>query len=59
MKPNRSFRKRLITGITVYAVLFLILLVIINQTKLGAWTDGVTKLFRPILIGLSLAGSPG
>ena len=55
MKPNRSFRKRLITGITVYAVLFLILLVIINQTKLGAWTDGVTKLFRPILIGLSLA----
>lgn len=55
MNSNRSFRKRVLTGIAVYASLFLVLLLIINRGKLGAWFDSILLLFRPILIGLSLA----
>lgn len=56
MRNNeRSFRKRLMTGIAVYAALFLLLVLVINRSRLGDWMDGVLLLFRPILIGLALA----
>ena len=55
MKERSSFRRRALIGIAVYAVLFLILMLIINRTKLGSWLDSVLLLFRPILIGLALA----
>lgn len=55
MSEKNTFRKKLIVGIVVYALLFLGLLLIINRTKLGSWLDSVLLLFRPILIGLALA----
>ena len=55
MRSERSFRRKLITAVVVYAILFLLLLLVINRTKLGDWMDGVTELFRPIIIGLALA----
>ncbi|HBF15677.1 MAG TPA: hypothetical protein DDW30_08395 [Clostridiales bacterium] len=55
MKEKSSFRRRALIGIAVYAVLFLILVLIINRTKLGSWLDSILLLFRPILIGLALA----
>lgn len=53
--PKRSFRQNLWLGVSIYAALFVVLLIIINRTKLGAWADSVVALFRPILIGLVLA----
>lgn len=50
-----SFRRKALIGAAVYAVLLLVLLLVINRTKLGSWLDGVLLLFRPILIGLALA----
>ncbi len=55
MNGKFSFRRRVLIGIAVYATLFLVLLLIINRTKLGAWADSVLLLFRPILMGLALA----
>lgn len=55
MKERSSFRRRVLIGIAVYAILFLILMLIINRTKLGSWLDSILLLFRPILIGLALA----
>lgn len=55
MKERSSFRRRALIGIAVYAILFLILMLIINRTKLGSWLDSILLLFRPILIGLALA----
>ena len=55
MNEKSSFRRRVLIGIAVYATLFLVLLLIINRTKLGAWADSVLLLFRPILMGLALA----
>lgn len=55
MNSNRSFRKRVLIGVIVYATLFLLLLLVINRTKLGSWMDGVLLLFRPIIIGFALA----
>lgn len=55
MSEKSTFRKRLQIGIAIYAVLFLALMIVINRTKLGEWTDSVLLLFRPILIGLTMA----
>lgn len=55
MSEKNTFRKKLIIGTIVYALLFLGLMLIINRTKLGSWLDSVLLLFRPILIGLALA----
>ncbi len=55
MSNSRSFRRKVITAVIVYAILFLGLLIVINRTKLGEWVDSVILLFRPIIIGLVLA----
>lgn len=55
MSAKSTFRKKMQIGIAVYAVLFLALMIVINRTKLGEWTDSVLLLFRPILIGLTMA----
>lgn len=55
MSEKSTFRKKMQIGIAVYAVLFLALMIVINRTKLGEWTDSVLLLFRPILIGLTMA----
>lgn len=55
MRKERSFRRKLMVGIAVYAALFLLLILIINRAQLSDWVDGVLLLFRPIIIGLALA----
>ena len=48
-------QKRFLRGLSVYALVFLILLVITNVTPLNAWINGLLYIFRPVLIGLVLA----
>ena len=48
MKEKSSFRRRALIGIAVYAVLFLILMLIINRTKLGSWLDSILLLYPSI-----------
>lgn len=55
MNGKNSFRRKVLTGAIVYALLLLGLFIVINLTEINEWLDGVLLLFRPILIGLVLA----
>lgn len=48
-------QKRFLRGLSVYALVFLILLVISNVTPLNAWINSLLYILRPVLIGLILA----
>lgn len=56
MNDSEKFsRKKLLTVISVCAVLILLALFIANSVALKAWFRSVLILFRPILIGLTIA----
>ena len=48
-------QKRFLRGLSVYALVFLILLTIANVKPLNVWINGLLYIFRPVLIGLILA----
>lgn len=48
-------QKRYLRGLAIYALIFLILLMITNVTPINAWINGLMFIFRPVLIGLILA----
>ena len=48
-------RKKQVIAISVYAVLFLLLLLVSNIGHFNSWLDAVLGLLRPVLIGLALA----
>jgi len=48
-------QKRLLWGITAYAVLFLILLWAVNVGDFNRWLSGLLLFLRPLLIGLTVA----
>ena len=55
MELESKQKKRLLTALGVYAVLFLVLLVLSNLTSLVGWLYSLLRLFRPLLIGLVIA----
>lgn len=52
---KRFFGKKFWIGAIVYAILFLAIILIANQTQVNAWLYSVLLLLRPILIGLALS----
>ncbi len=52
---KRSFKKRLIVGAVIYALLFLLILAIANIEEINLWLGRVFRLLRPVIIGLTLA----
>lgn len=54
-EEKKIFGKKFWFWATAYAILFLTIILIANLTKVNQWLYNVLLLFRPILIGLSLA----
>ncbi len=48
-------KSKLFRVISIWAILFLVLLVISNVTSINAWINSLLYLFRPVLIGLVIA----
>lgn len=52
---KKAFKKRLIVGAVIYALLFLLILTIANIEQINLWLGRVLRLLRPVIIGLALS----
>ncbi|MBQ2735759.1 MAG: AI-2E family transporter [Clostridia bacterium] len=55
MELESKQKKQLLTALGVYAIVFLVLLLISNLTSVVGWLYSLLHLFRPLLIGLVIA----
>lgn len=53
--PDALGNKRLILGIVLYAIVFLVILLISRIGAINRWFGGVLAVFRPVVIGLVIA----
>ncbi len=54
-ESKKKWKKGLLVGIILYAVLFLFLILVANGKALERWFSDVLMLLRPILLGLALS----